>query len=41
MRTAASVCDTVETFEELGQLVGRDADPGVADGELEMRAGVT
>src|SRR4029077_12519636 len=41
MRTAASVCDTVETFEKLGQLVGRDADPGVADGELDMRAGVT
>ena len=31
----------MEAFEQLRQLIGGDAGAGVADGELEVRAGVT
>jgi len=32
---AAGAGDAVETLEQFGQLIGRDAGAGVADGELE------
>src|SRR5580658_5631179 len=40
MRSAASARDAVKAFEDVAQLISGDPGAGIADRQLEMRAGV-